>query len=95
MNFEWDSEKEEMNIRKHGIDFDTASHVFNDRNRLEFYDKWHSFPTEDRFIVIGMVEDVLYVVYTEREDAIRLISARIATAKEKELYTYGNSKKEN
>ena len=38
LNFEWDSEKEEINIRKHGIDFDTASHVFNDKNRLEFYD---------------------------------------------------------
>lgn len=89
MIFEWDSEKEAINIKKHGIDFETAAHVFDDKNRLEFYDKWHSFPDENRYIVIGMVEDILYVVYTERENATRLISARIATTKEKELYLYG------
>ena len=89
MEFEWDSEKEAINVQKHGIDFETACHVFNDKNRLEFYDKWHSLPDEDRYIVIGMVEDVLYVVYTERDNAIRLISARITTPKEKELYSYG------
>ena len=89
MKFEWDSEKEIINIKKHGIDFEIASRIFNDKNRLDFYDKWHSLPEEDRYIVIGMVEDVLYVVYTERNDAIRLISARVATAKEKELYSYG------
>jgi hypothetical protein len=47
---------------------------------------------EDRYITIGKVEDVLFVVFTERDDAntVRLISARVATAKERRLY-YGNS----
>lgn len=45
---------------------------------------------EDRYNTIGMVEDVLFVVYTERKEKIRLISARLATEKERSLY-YDNS----
>ena len=46
----------------------------------------HSDNVEDRYIAIGMVGDVLFVVFTERGEAIRLISARLATEKERRLY---------
>lgn len=88
MQFEWDEEKEQINIKKHGIDFETAARVFGDENRLEFYDEVHS-ENEDRYITIGMIDEVAYivmVVYTEREEAIRLISARKATKQEGRMY---------
>lgn len=88
LQFEWDEEKEQINIAKHGIDFVTASHVFLDPYRLEIFDEKHSTADEDRYITIGVVADVLTVVYTERINALRIISARIATKKEKERY-YG------
>ena len=88
MVFEWDDEKELINIQKHGIDFTTAARVFKDENRLELYDEAHS-ETEDRYITIGIIDDVAYVVmvvYTERNEAIRLISARKATKQERKMY---------
>ncbi len=85
--YEWDSEKEALNIRKHGLDFDTAILVFEDENYIEWYDAAHS-ATEDRYNVLGMVHDVLFVVYTERRDRIRIISARLATNQERRLYFY-------
>ncbi len=88
MKFEWDDNKEQKNIAKHGIDFGTAILVFGDDNRIEMYDAKHSFE-EDRYITIGEINGyvmVLYVVYTERNDAIRIISARRATQREKEAY---------
>ena len=88
-NFEWDEEKESANIKKHGIDFESASFVFLDKNRIELFDKEHSV-MEDRFITIGIAEDVLSVVYTERKMSIRIISARHATKKEIERYYNGN-----
>ncbi|MGN1328586.1 MAG: BrnT family toxin, partial [Eubacterium sp.] len=42
MQFEWDDEKEKINIVKHGIDFSTAARVFKDENRIELYDEAHS-----------------------------------------------------
>ena len=89
MRFEWDEQKEELNIRKHHISFNIAKRVFNDVNRIEIYDMQHSID-EDRYNTIGMVENVLFVVYTERKETIRLISARLATEKERSLY-YDNS----
>ena len=85
--FEWDDEKERINIRKHGIQFKTAARVFSDEARLEEYDEDHS-DEEDRWQVIGMVNDVLFVVYTERGDFTRIISARTAEKKERMRY-YG------
>lgn len=87
MQFEWDEEKAAINIRKHGIAFEDAVHIFEDENRLELYDEAHSL-YEDRWNIIGMVEKVLFVVCTERADATRIISARVATKKEEALY-YG------
>lgn len=90
MNFQWDYDKEQINISKHGIDFDTAIKVFNDDYRIEKFDKKHS-DDEDRYITIGMIDDiavVLMVVYTEREEGtiIRIISARKATNRERKMY---------
>ena len=85
MIFEWDEEKNKLNQRKHGIDFETAMLVFNDLQRIEIYDMEHS-ASEDRYNTIGMVHDVLFVVYTERKENIRLISARIATKTERSIY---------
>lgn len=82
---EWDDRKNEINKRKHGISFETAAHVFEDINRIEYFDEAHS-ADEDRFIVIGLVRKVLFVVYTDRGDATRIISARKATKAETEVY---------
>ena len=73
--FEWDEEKNRANVRKHGIDFALALKVFDDPYYLEFYDTLHSTRREERFIVYGVVERVLVVVYTVRSPALRIISA--------------------
>lgn len=85
--FEWDEEKNEINQRKHGIRFELALRIFYDENRLEEYDELHS-ENEDRYISIGYVNGVLVVVHTDRDEAIRIISARPADKKERMKY-YG------
>ena len=84
---EWDDEKNEINKKKHGISFETAAEVFLDENRIDDYDEFHS-DFEDRIKVIGMVGEILTVIYTERSEKYRLISARKANKKEKRDY-YG------
>lgn len=86
MEFEWNDEKAALNFLKHGVLFQTAVKVFNDENRIEIYDEAHSTFDEDRYITIGMADEVLFVVYTDRGKRIRLISARLATAREREIY---------
>lgn len=90
LRFEWDEEKAKINQRKHGISFETAALVFEDEERIEIFDEEHS-GQEDRYITIGMAGEVLFVVYTERREAVRLISARLANARERSLY-YGYGK---
>ena len=88
MTFEWDEEKEQINIQKHGIDFTTAAHVFFDNNRIEKYDTTHSL-YEDRYITIGSLYEricILTVVYTDRSDIIRIVSARLADRREQKEY---------
>lgn len=85
MKFEWDEEKNALNKRKHKISFETAAHVFDDPEYIEMYDFEHSIE-EDRYIALGKVGDILFVVFTERKKAIRLISARLATVSERRLY---------
>ena len=90
MQFEWDDEKDKKNVAKHGIQFRTAILVFSDPCRIEKYDDAHSL-NEDRYLTIGEIGGtfmVVTVVYTERPEAIRIISARRATRVEKEEY-YG------
>ena len=86
--FEWDDAKNSRNIEIHKISFETAALVFFDDMKVVYYDAIHS-GEEDRDVVIGKVREVLFVVFTERGDSHRIISARIASAKEKKIY-YGN-----
>ena len=83
--FEWDSEKAEINYRKHGIYFEDAALVFLDDNYIEDYDDFHS-DNEDRYKIIGKVENILVVIYTERGDRSRIISARPANRNERSDY---------
>ena len=93
VSFEWDDEKEKINQKKHGIDFSTAKNVFFDENRLERFDYLHSNSDEERYITIGSVGDITVIIaliYTQRRESIRIISARNATKKEKEAYYNGD-----
>ena len=83
--FEWDSEKAEINKKKHKVSFETAARVFLDENNFDTYDELHS-NFEDRFKIIGKVGEVLVVIYTERGDRNRIISARRAERYEEEEY---------
>jgi len=88
--FEWDPQKATANQRKHGVAFEEARTIFNDRRSLTAYDPDHS-GGEDRFLTIGMSDlgRVLLVVHTDRGESIRLISARRATRAERSWYQHG------
>jgi hypothetical protein len=85
VEFEWDIKKAHSNLKKHGIDFADAISVLEDENAITIPDK---HPDEERFVTIG--RDVfgrsLVIVYTWRQDRIRIISSRKATAKEINQY---------
>lgn len=85
--FEWDENKEKSNLRKHKISFDEAESVFADSLSVTIPDPDHSIE-ESRFIDIGLSDKnrVLVIVYTEREERIRIISARKATRTERKIY---------
>jgi uncharacterized DUF497 family protein len=88
IDFEWDKHKETANLRKHGIPFDEASSVFSDPFELTISDPDHS-EGEYRFLSIGKTtqDRIVVVVFTERlPNIIRIISARIASKKERQLY---------
>ncbi len=87
LQFEWHEEKAIQNIAKHGVSFDEAATVFRDDFSLTIYDESHSI-MEERYIDIGrsISNRVLVVVYTERDDYIRIISARQATTTERRIY---------
>ena len=86
--FEWDENKEKINIRKHRISFDEAALVFFDDMRKDFFDYKHS-SDENRNVALGRVNGIIFVVYTKRaKRSLRLISARPATKMEKRKY-YG------
>ena len=87
LNFEWDDEKYQINVKKHGIYFEDAARVFLDEFLIDDYDEEHS-DDEDRIKVIGKVEKILVVIYTERGEVNRIISARLANKKERNDY-YG------
>ena len=90
--FEWDDEKEKINIRKHGIEFTRAIGVFFDEFRFEQFDRNHSDTEEERWKIIGMVDGILVVICTERGNSTRIISAREATKNERKDYYYGYRK---
>ena len=84
---EWDDNKATLNWKKHKIYFEDAAYVFLDNNRIDYFDEEHS-DDEERWKVIGKVRDILAVIYTERREKLRIISARYATKDEEEEY-YG------
>jgi len=90
VEFEWDENKAATNLAKHGISFEEAASVFDDSLYVDFYDPDHS-DDEHRYVIFGLSEKrrLLVVSYTERGDAIRLISARVATRMEQETYEKG------
>jgi uncharacterized DUF497 family protein len=84
--FEWDAAKAATNFEKHGVSFEAARLVFDDVFAFEWSDS-ESEPGEIRYIITGMAIDViLTVVYTERGEHIRIISARKATKHEQTEY---------
>jgi len=89
--FEWDEDKNKLNKKIHGITFEDAKFVFNDPLKIILPDLYHS-EEEERWLAIGMVNRVLFVVFTEKDDnVIRLISARVGTKAEEKLYYEQNS----
>ncbi len=92
MQFEWDIEKAEANLKKHDVGFEEAKTVFNDPFYIDFYDDTHS-AAEHRFLIVGESsgERLLIVSYTERDGKIRMISAREMSSQERKDYEqYGN-----
>jgi len=83
--YEWDPRKAKQNLRKHGIAFSDAVSVFFDDSAITIED---INPEEERFATLGMdaLGRILVLVYTWREDNIRMISARKATEKERKQY---------
>ena len=86
MNFEWDRDKNEANLKKHGISFDEAKHIF-DGPTLTRADDRHDY-SENRDISLGALspDAVLVVVHAERGDKIRLISAGKAKRQERKIF---------
>ena len=84
--FQWDDEKNRGNIQSRGISFKRAALVFDDPNRIERIDDRYDYG-EERIAVIGRSAGrVLYVVYTWRGNARRIISARKAGKDERRIY---------
>ena len=90
--FDWDENKNRINLEKHGITFEEASTVFFDDRAILFDDPEHSMD-EDRFLLLGMSETAKVCIvchcYRESDTVIRIISARQATRKEEERYVRG------
>lgn len=86
---EWDDNKAAINFQKHHLSFTTAAKIFLDKNRYTVIDEIHS-DDELRYKTIGRVGKILFVIYTERGESTRIISARKATKKERMIY-YGSN----
>jgi uncharacterized DUF497 family protein len=85
--FEWSSAKAEANLRKHGVGFEEATTVFGDALSRTIHDPEHS-TAEARYVTMGRstAHRLLVVIHTEREQRIRVISARPATKREQMQY---------
>jgi uncharacterized DUF497 family protein len=84
---EWDPVKAEANLKKHRVSFEEASTVFDDPLFITFLDVEHSVD-EERYITLGLSQrsQLLLIAHTDREGAIRIISARKATKNERRFY---------
>jgi uncharacterized protein len=87
VSFEWDAQKAKNNLQKHLVDFEEARTIFDDLQLITVLDDEYS-QDEDRYITIGLSSKnrILMVAHTERNDKIRIISARKATKNEEEFY---------
>lgn len=87
MQFEWDPVKAAANLSTHRVSFEEAKTVFDDPLYVDFYDPDHS-DEEHHYIIIGESKQgrLLMVSYTERNDAIRIISSREVTPAERKEY---------
>ena len=87
MRFEWDRNKARANEQKHGVSFEEAAEVFTDERSSTAADPDHSID-EDRLVIFGKTygERSLVVSFTERDDRIRIISAREMTRQERAAY---------
>ena len=87
LQFEWDEKKANLNFQKHRITFEEAKTVFRDPLAYIFDDQWHS-SNEQREIIIGHDQKhrLILVCFTDRKQRIRIISARLATKKERRDY---------
>jgi uncharacterized DUF497 family protein len=89
LRFEWDPLKAARNSRAHGVKFEEAQTVFSDEYALLIEDPDHS-TEEDRFLLLGLSSSLRVLVvshcYRERDEVIRIISARRATRPERETY---------
>ena len=82
--FEFDENKSESNMQKHGIDFETAKKLWRDPNRLEIPSRRVDEP---RYVLIARLENNLWsAIFTFRENRIRIISVRKSRNNEKEIY---------
>ena len=92
LTFEWNESKAKRNLRRHGVSFELAITVFKDPFAVELLDDREDYG-EQRFIILGMAEDqvLLFVAYAERDERIRIISARRATQNEEDDYFRQNS----
>lgn len=90
MEFEWSEEKARNNALKHGVTFEEAETVFDDRLFVDLFDVNHS-DAEPRYLLIGrsIADRLLIISYTERLGKTRLISAREATRRERRDYEEG------
>jgi len=91
LSFEWDPLKASSNLRKHGVAFDEATTAFGDPFSIAIFDPDHSHE-EDRLVLVGLSDRgrLLVVVHAERGDVVRLISARLATRHERQIYEEGS-----
>lgn len=87
MHFEWNPAKAKKNLEKHGVSFEEASSVFYDPLAVSGADPDHS-ESEERIVTFGMSSQgrLLVVAHAERGEAIRIISARVATKHERHIY---------
>jgi len=90
VRFEWDPDKAARNLKAHGISFEEAASVFGNPLAVTFFDPDHS-ENEDRYLTFGESQEnrLLAVVHTDREEAVRLISAREVTRQERRQYEEG------
>jgi len=88
----WDEEKRRANLAKHGLDFAAAEGLFDDY-RLERLDTRQDYG-EDRWIALGLIQgNIVVLVYTERDEDIRVISLRKATPEERTIYEQARFKR--